>query len=409
MKLLKLVGVGIALAVVCIAVGVQPSFAETYHFVAQWGSLGSGPCQPFRSPAGIAVDDMARNISGRWGQLEASSSGYVYVSDYYCVHKFDKKGTYITSLGGQYGSLINQFAQPQGVAVDAASGNVYVADMWNHRIQKFDSSGTPLPGWGSRGSQKGYFLQPQGVAVDASSNVYVLDTFNQRVQKFDSNGTFITMWGSLGSTGTWDGQFPESPTDSLNGKFQFPEGIAVDASDNVYVADTDNHRIQKFDSNGTFITKWGYYGDRDGEFSWPNRIAVDASGNVYVTDYHRVQKFDSNGTFITKWGHFGHQFGEFEGPQGVAVDALGYVYVPDSRNRVQKFSSRLRYAILTPLDPLDLILSIDQQQPARSARSEEIEQDLRSMSPEERKRVVDNAKMLSDYTDTIEKAAAKIK
>ena len=86
--------------------------------------------------------------------------------------------------------------------------------------------------------------------------------------------------------------------------FIIHDGVAVDSSGNVYVADTNNNRIQKFDSSGTFITKWGSSGTGDGQFEYPTGIAVDSSGNVYVadTDNHRIQKFDSNGTFLTKWG-----------------------------------------------------------------------------------------------------------
>ena len=81
-------------------------------------------------------------------------------------------------------------------------------------------------------SPDGYFNDPAGVAVDSSGNVYVADKDNHRIQKFDNNGNFITKWGSNGWTG--------------NGQFQYPEDVAVDSSLNVYVADTYNHRIQKF-------------------------------------------------------------------------------------------------------------------------------------------------------------------
>lgn len=96
---------------------------------------------------------------------------------------------------------------------------------------------------------------------------------------------FVTKWGYL-----------------ADGQFSNPNGIAVDASGNVYVADSRNERIQKFNSNGTFITKWGSTGSLDGQFLSPMGISVDASGNVYVADTYneRIQKFSSNGEFITK-------------------------------------------------------------------------------------------------------------
>ena len=83
-----------------------------------------------------------------------------------------------------------------------------------------------------------------------------------------------------------------------------PRGVAVDGSGNVYVADTDNHRVQKFDSDGNFLTKWGTQGKGDGQFFEPFGVAVDGLGNVYVADLANslIQKFDSDGNFLKKWG-----------------------------------------------------------------------------------------------------------
>ncbi len=92
---------------------------------------------------------------------------------------------------------------------------------------------------------------------------------NNRIQKFDSNGGYLTQWGSYGSG---------------NGQFNHPQGVAVDSSGNVYVADTGNNRIQKFNSNGGYLTQWGSYGSGNGQFTFPLGIAVDSSGNVYVAD-----------------------------------------------------------------------------------------------------------------------------
>ncbi len=231
---------------------------------------------------------------------------------------------------GSFGSGDGQFNLPKDIAVDG-SGNVYVADGSNARIQKFDGTGTFLTKWGSQGPGDGQFGQPRGIAVEGSGNVYVADwrsdgyTLYYRIQKFDGTGTFLTKWGSFGSG---------------DGQFDLPFGIAVDGSGNVYVADHSNHRIQKFDGTGTFLTKWGSQGTGDGQFNFPVGVAVDGSRNVYVTDWlnNRIQKFDGTGAFATKWGSQGTGDGQFNRPFGIAVDGSRNVYVVDNRNhRIQKF------------------------------------------------------------------------
>ena len=164
--------------------------------------------------------------------------------------------------------------------------------------------------------------------------MFVAEYNNHRIQKFDSSGNFITKWGSWG---TGDGQF------------RYPIGVAVDSSGDMFVADTANNRIQKFDSSGNFITKWGSWGTGDGQFKYPWGVPVDSSGDVFVadTDNHRIQKFDSSGTYITKWGSYGTGDGQFNQPIGVAVDSSGDVFVTDSRNhRIQKFGSELAPVVL---------------------------------------------------------------
>jgi tripartite motif-containing protein 71 len=177
----------------------------------------------------------------------------------------------------------------------------------------------------------GEFMDPSSVTTDVYGKVYVLDTENNRIQKFDSSGTYDTQWGSYGSD---DGQF-DSPT-----------GIAVDTVGNVYVADKYNNRIQKFDSSGTYRAQWGGYGSGNGMFSNPSGIAVDAVGNVYVADTYnnRIQKFDSDGRYLAQWGIIGSGNGQLWQPIGIAVDTVGNVYVADSNNnRIQKFNSEYAY------------------------------------------------------------------
>jgi DNA-binding beta-propeller fold protein YncE len=129
--------------------------------------------------------------------------------------------------------------------------------------------------WGTEGTGDGEFAEPHGVAVDSSDNVYVTDRDNCKVEKLTADGNFIRKWGSLGRD---DGEFID------------PHGIDFDSSDNVYIVDSQNERIQKFDSDGNFITKWGSEGYGDGQFWLPHDIAIDSSDNVYVVDSGNVHE-----------------------------------------------------------------------------------------------------------------------
>ena len=187
--------------------------------------------------------------------------------------------------------------------------------------------------WGRPGAGNGEFALPFGIAFDAQGNIYVADANNHRVQKFDASGDYQTQWGSHG-TGP--------------GQFQYSNGIAVNSSGIVYVADLWNHRVQMFTTNGVYIGHFGSYGTGNGQFANPNNLALDGAGNVYVVDgnNHRVQKFTSAGAYVTKWGGLGTSNGRFQYPRGIAVDAAGFVYVVDMVNyRVQKFTSTGSYVL----------------------------------------------------------------
>jgi DNA-binding beta-propeller fold protein YncE len=191
--------------------------------------------------------------------------------------------------------------------------------------------------WGQAGAGDGQFNEPSGVAIDSAGNVYVADTANHRIQKFDDLGNFLLKWGSSGSGA---------------GQFDAPKGMAVDSADNVYVVDSGNHRIQKFGASGSFVTAWGSSGSGSGQFNQPFGVAVDSLDNVYVTDTgnDRVQKFDRNGVFITSWGSTGQGDGQFQSPRAIAVlitggDLSDSVYVADANSRIQMFGPGGTYAV----------------------------------------------------------------
>jgi|GEM_PF-746717 len=182
--------------------------------------------------------------------------------------------------------------------------------------------------WGDQGSADGRFFRPQGIAVDGDGNIYVADTRNERIQKFDAAGEFVAKWGGYPGSGP--------------GEFKRPSGVAVDGQGYLYVADTGNNRIQKLDSEGTYVLDWGDSGSGPSEFELPTAVALNTDGNVYVVDTrnHRIQRFTENGEFRREWGEPGDNPGQFLDPLGIAVDPDGNVYVADTGNhRIQKFDS----------------------------------------------------------------------
>jgi len=201
------------------------------------------------------------------------------------------------------------------------------------------------------GAGIGPYYPPKGVydeLVKKADGTYSLWIKKDRVtQNFDTNGKLVNIVDQNGNAITFQNEWVNPPliwgsNGSGNGQFNYPHSLAVDQSGYVYVADANNHRIQKFDSQGNYVTQWGSYGSGDGQFSYPYGVAVDQSGYVYVTEVgnNRVQKFDSSGNFITKWGSYGSENGQFIDPRSVAVDQSGYVYVGEYANsRVQKFTN----------------------------------------------------------------------
>jgi sugar lactone lactonase YvrE len=211
-----------------------------------------------------------------------------------------------------------QFNLPRGIAIDAA-GNFYVSDAENKRIQKFDPAGKWLLAFGSEGNGDGQFAAispesvgtgPGGLAVDAVGNLYVADTWNHRIQKFDSEGRFVAKWGSFINLA--DPAFADAP--DKDSRFYGPRGVAIGPDGNVYVTDTGNKRVLIFSPDGAFVRKIdsgmsptrvapGYAFTQLGELNEPIGVAVDAQGNVYVADVnnHRIQKFDAAGKPVAQW------------------------------------------------------------------------------------------------------------
>lgn len=247
---------------------------------------GPNSAARFHNPQGIAVD----------------AGGNIYVADSgnNTIRKVTPAGV-VTTLAGQPGTVGSddgkggaaRFNYPNSVAVDN-SGNVYVADLYNNAIRKITPNGrvTTLAGMaGEFGRVNGtgtnaHFNAPVSVAVDSSGNVFVADMFNNAIRKITPDGTVSTFAGGMSyAAGNADGAGSAA-------QFCHPRGLAVDGSDNLYVADADNNTIRRISPAGNVVTLAGLPGQSgcaDGtgkatRFWHPVSIALDHGGEVYVTD-----------------------------------------------------------------------------------------------------------------------------
>ncbi|CAN5438981.1 hypothetical protein BH18THE1_BH18THE1_01790 [soil metagenome] len=294
---------------------------QSYSFSSKWGGKGTEDGK-FLRPHDLDFSPDEKIL-------------YAVDRDGNRIQAFDKNGTFLFKWG-KLGSKSGEMHVPYGIDVDV-DGNVWLADRANHRIQKFDSRGNFLLKFGNEdgdpSSAPGKFDNPRHVAVDkALKYVYVADSKNNRIQQFDINGNFVKVIGKLGNK---------------RGEFNLPTTIEIDSKGNFFVNERGNERIQKFDNNWNHILMWGSKGSGNNQLCHLEHIALDKYDNVYVTDPQsdpgcsqqpRILKFDSNGTFITKWGSYGKDDGQFVDPEHLAVDSELNVYVSDrSNDNIQVF------------------------------------------------------------------------
>ena len=330
------------------------------------GADGSGTGARFADPSDVATD----------------AAGNIYVADTgnHTVRKVTPGGV-VTTFAGQAGiSGSNDgtgsasFDHPTGVAIDSA-GNVYVADTDNNEIRKVNSAGvvSTLAGRaGVSGSNDGTgsaasFAGPSGIVADATGNLYVADTLNHTIRKVTAAGAVTTLAGAAGANGFADGTASAA-------RFHGPQGLALDASGNLFVADTNNNAIREIaTATGGVTTVAGQSaiaGSADGadsqaEFHYPSGVAVDTQGNLYVadTDNHTLREVAPAGAVSTLAGLAGFSgsadgvgtAARFDFPTGVAVDGSGDIYVADASN------DTIRLAV-TPTAP-----SITQQPQSQTA------------------------------------------
>jgi uncharacterized surface protein with fasciclin (FAS1) repeats len=241
---------------------------------------------------------------------------------------------------------INLSVTPHDFAVDS-HGNIYVVDSTSPQILKYDRAGNLLTSWGGQGSGNGQFSfapPPDGppidggfITLDESGNVYVSDSFNNRVQKFDPDGNFLGLWETLGEGGS-----------ILN----VPGPISSDLNGNLFVADFDG--VHQFDLEGGYIKSLQTAGE----------VAMDSQGNLYspIAFQNLVARLDAAGQVIATWGGEGdREDGTFNFPMTLLIDAQDRIYVGDQSGRLQIFDTTGKFLgrfNMTTTDQLQVMVPI---------------------------------------------------
>lgn len=333
---------------------VSPGMSQTINTTAGDGAMafsGDGAAATgaaLNLPRGLAID-AAGNLyiadSGNWRVRRVTTTGIISTL----------AGNGTNAESGDGGQAISaSFSDVQSVAVDG-SGNVYIADASNRRIRKVAPGGvvTSIAGTGVEGfsgdgglATSAAIGRPEGLAFDSVGNLYFADSSKERIRKIDTNGIITTIAGNGIAGFTGDGG------QAVGAELGTPLAVAIDAANNVYIADADNNRVRKVTPGGVITTfagngSGGFSGDggqaTNAAMNIPSGLAFDASGNLYIADAgnNRIRKVDTSGNISTVAG--GATNG-FSGDNGPATQALfdfpwalatngNSVYIADRNNQ----------------------------------------------------------------------------
>ena len=302
---------------ILLAFGCRPDSSENVHrldsdyfsHVEIWGTRGTALGQ-FNKPRSLALDREDNlyvvDLTGR-------------------VQKFARDGTFLLAWQMPETDL----GKPKGMACDR-EGNIMVVEPHYSRVNHHAPDGKLVAQWGSAGTNTGFFTVPRDVAVGTNGDVYVCEySYRERVQAFDGK--------------TKEFKFSFGGAGSENGRFNRPEGLAVDGRGRVLVADSCNHRVQIFSPRGEWLESFGQPGTGPGEMSYPYDIAVDRQGNIYVCEFgnSRIQIFDHQLRSREIIGGIGDRAGKFYNPWTLAFDSQDNLFVADGLNhRVQKLARK---------------------------------------------------------------------
>lgn len=274
------------------------------------------------------------------------------------------------SLGfefGREGSNEGQLDAPGGLAVDA-SGDVYVLDTENSRIEEFNREGQYLATIGTSGKGDGELKSPEGITIDSVGNIWVADTGNNRIEEFNAQDEYVTALGSKTTLDKPEGVTVDShgniwvanragnsvleytPHENEDGGHEYtlsktlrtegsgedqlkkPHGVAVNAEGDVYISDTGQDQIVEYSATGVYLRTFGKKGKGDDELKNPAGVSVDSNGDVWVADEGngRVEEFSATGAFLRTIGEKGIAEGQLTDPKDVAVDSEGDVWIANT-------------------------------------------------------------------------------
>ncbi|HEX4115159.1 MAG TPA: RHS repeat-associated core domain-containing protein [Solirubrobacteraceae bacterium] len=269
-------------------------FNSKGEYVTQFGSSGTGDGQ-FKFPFGVAIN---------------KTTGDIYVADRenYRIQEFSSSGTFIRTFGygvsdgaekyeictsscraGLMGSKVSEFWEPDGIAIDS-SGNLWVVDEVNDRLEKISETGEYLNEYGSKGTGNGQLSAPVAIAYD-KGNLYVTEAINDRVQEFSTEGAYVSKFGSEGAG---------------NGQFEVPYAIAAGPSTSeLYVTDRENNRVEIFTASGRFLSSFGSKGKGNGDMELPTGVVATTGETLYVSDHNneRIENWTGLTARITKYAY----------------------------------------------------------------------------------------------------------
>lgn len=362
--------------------GAETSYQFEYGLTNSYGLLGpSGKTSATVTPVGVggSISSLTPETTYHFRVKASNSAGTTYSSDQTfttLANPVSYGATYASS-----GNLDGQFSRPLAMAADAPggvpSGDVWIVDKLNNRVEKFNSKGQFVSKFGGFGTGSGQFNEPRAITVDGEGNLWVADAGNNRIEKFNSKGEYLTEIDSEGGLGFLSIDIPSglaiargghifvanqgsggrvvellTTKNGLLGSYvnnywlatTTPANMATDPQGDVWIVDTAENKLYEVPSSGGGpVARFGTTGTAPGQLSAPYAVTVKPSGTLLVSDRgnNRIQQFSQTGELLASFGKGGNEPGEFCEPSGLALSSRGVIFVADAcHDKVQRWNQK---------------------------------------------------------------------